>query len=83
MDSQSSGYVRSHELLSRNESKLLIVDVQEKLVPMIANAKRMISNCRRLIRGAKILDVPAFATEQYPKGLGATVRLKEADELHS
>ncbi len=73
MNPHTSVYVRSHELLSRTESKLLIVDVQVKLVPLIANAERMISNCRRLIAGAKILDVPAFATEQYPKGLGATV----------
>ena len=68
-----SRYVRSHELASRTESRLLIVDVQEKLVPMIAHYERMLGNCRRLIQGAKILDVPVFATEQYPKGLGHTV----------
>jgi nicotinamidase-related amidase len=73
MTSPKSSYVRSHELVSRTESRLLIVDVQEKLVPMIANYQRMLGNCRRLIQGAKILGVPAFATEQYPKGLGHTV----------
>jgi len=73
MTPPKSSYVRSHELISRTESRLLIVDVQEKLVPMIANYERMIGNCRRLIQGAKILDVPVFATEQYPKGLGHTV----------
>ena len=78
MDPHASGSVRNHELLSRTESKLLIVDVQEKLVPLIATAERMIANCRRLIQGAKILEVPVFATEQYPKGLGPTVgALKE------
>ena len=66
-------YLRSSELLSRHASRLLIVDVQEKLTPAIPDVERMISNCRRLIEGAKILGVPAFATEQYPKGLGATV----------
>jgi nicotinamidase-related amidase len=65
--------MRSHELLSRSASRLLIVDVQEKLVPLISNADRMLTNCRRLIDGAKILGVPVFATEQYPKGLGHTV----------
>lgn len=73
MNTQTTGVVRSHELLSRTVSKLLIVDVQEKLVPLIFNAERMIGNCRRLLQGAKILEVPVFATEQYPKGLGATV----------
>lgn len=73
MTQPKSSYVRSHELVSRTESKLLIVDVQEKLVPMIANFERMLGNCRRLIQGARILDVPVFATEQYPKGLGHTV----------
>ena len=71
--SPKARYMRSHELLSRSESRLLIVDVQEKLVPMIAHYEQMLGNCRRLIQGAKILDVPVFATEQYPKGLGHTV----------
>jgi nicotinamidase-related amidase len=66
-------YVRSPELLSRHESKLLIVDVQEKLVSKIFELDRMLANCRTLIRGAQILGVPVFATEQYPKGLGSTV----------
>lgn len=73
MTPSKSSYIRSHELASRTECRLLIVDVQEKLVPMIANYDRMLGNCRRLIQGAKILEVPVFATEQYPKGLGHTV----------
>ena len=73
MSEQSVEHVRSSELLSRGESRLLIVDVQEKLVPLIPVAGQLIRNCRRLIEGAKILGVPAFASEQYPKGLGKTV----------
>jgi nicotinamidase-related amidase len=73
MNDQSSEYVRSNELLSRGNSRLLIVDVQEKLVPLIPVADSLIGNCRRLIEGAQILNVPVFATEQYPKGLGKTV----------
>jgi len=65
--------LRSPELLSRDASRLLIIDVQEKLVPKIANLDRMLANCRLLIQGAKILSVPVFATEQYPKGLGKLV----------
>lgn len=72
MSDAANEFVRSSELLSRTDSKLLIVDVQEKLLPSIAVADRMIDNCRLLIQGAQILEVPVYATEQYPKGLGST-----------
>jgi nicotinamidase-related amidase len=73
MSDDRRDYVRSPELLSRNESRLLIVDVQVKLVPKIVNHDQMLANCRMLIQGARILGVPVFATEQYPKGLGKLV----------
>jgi nicotinamidase-related amidase len=63
---------RSPELLSRNDSRLLVVDMQAKLLPFIPVAQTTIRNCRRLIEGARILGVPFDATEQYPKGLGPT-----------
>lgn len=65
--------LRSNEFLARGDSKLLIVDVQEKLMPHIGVAEQLIANCRRLIEAATILKVPVFATEQYPRGLGRTV----------
>src|SRR5437588_698899 len=74
MSDKKTAYVRNPELLSRNESRLLIVDVQEKLIPKIFGLDRMIANCRMLIQGAGILGVPVSATEQYPKGLGSTTR---------
>jgi nicotinamidase-related amidase len=58
--------------LASETSRLLIVDVQDKLLPLIPVAERLVHNCRRLLDGAKIVSVPAFATEQYPKGLGRT-----------
>ena len=64
---------RSPELMSRGDTALLVVDVQEKLLPAIAEGRRVIWNVGRLIDGAKILGLPVIATEQYPKGLGATV----------
>ena len=73
MTEDSSEFTRSNELLSRSDSRLLIIDVQEKLLPLIPVADRLIENCRRLIEGAKILGVPVDATEQYPKGLGKTM----------
>mgnify|MGYP006447530713 CR=1 FL=1 len=54
----------SHELLTRTESRLLIVDMQEKLVPVISGHEAVLANCIKLIEAAKILTVPTTATEQ-------------------
>ena len=58
--------------MSRHDTALLVVDVQEKLLPLIPGHERMVWNIRRLIDGAKLLGLPVLATEQYPKGLGHT-----------
>lgn len=70
---QSSRLPRSPELMSRTDSGLLVVDVQEKLVPLMIQAERLVWNIGRLVDGARILSVPVAGTEQYPRGLGATV----------
>ncbi len=64
---------RSPELMSRSDSAVLVVDVQEKLVATIRGAARIIWNVRRLIDGAEVLGLPIVASEQYPQGLGPTV----------
>ena len=64
---------RSPELMSRGDTALLVVDVQEKLVPAIAQSARVVWNVRRLLDGAKILGLPVVGSEQYPQGLGPTV----------
>lgn len=66
-------YERSHELIGRGESRLLLIDVQEKLMPTIPVRESLIKNCRKLIEAAKLFGVPVSATEQYAKGLGPTV----------
>jgi len=58
--------------MSRADSALLVVDVQDKLIGLIPGHERIVWNIRRLIDGAKILGVATAATEQYPKGLGPT-----------
>ena len=63
---------RSPELMSRSDTGLLVVDMQEKLLKLIPGHERIIWNCRRLIDGAKVLGMPVAATEQYPQGLGPT-----------
>ena len=64
---------RSYQLMSPTNTALLVVDVQERLVPAIQNQERMVWNIGRLIDAAKLLGVKVLATEQYPKGLGSTV----------
>lgn len=59
--------------MSAADTALLVIDVQERLVPAIAGQKRVVWNIRRLIDGAMILGLPVLATEQYPAGLGPTV----------
>jgi nicotinamidase-related amidase len=59
-------------LMNRNDSALLVVDMQARLLPLIPGYQRLIWNIGRLIDGAKILKVPVAATEQYPQGLGPT-----------
>jgi nicotinamidase-related amidase len=60
--------------LSTEGSVLLVIDVQEKLVPKIDNSRELIRNIAFLIDACRTLSVPAFVTEQYPKGLGPTVQ---------
>jgi nicotinamidase-related amidase len=59
--------------LDRTNALLLIVDVQEKLMPVIAGHDAVARNIERMIRGARILGIPSIATEQYTKGLGPTI----------
>ncbi len=63
---------RSPELMNADDTALLVVDVQEKLIPVIRNAEIIQWNISRLLQAADALDIPAAATEQYPQGLGHT-----------
>ena len=60
-------------ILKRDEVAFVLVDIQEKFVPVIHNIETVIDNANRLVRGASILKIPLIVTEQYPKGLGRTV----------
>src|ERR1700682_2558562 len=59
--------------MSAGDTGLLVIDVQDKLVVKIPAAEALIRNVAFLIDGARLLDMPVQATEQYPRGLGATV----------
>lgn len=59
--------------LDRRRAGLLVIDIQERLLPPIFEKERMVQNSARLIKGSGVLGLPVFATEQYRKGLGITV----------
>jgi nicotinamidase-related amidase len=59
--------------LELERTALLVVDVQEKLVPVIHAADALVPQIGRLIDGANVLGLPVLVTEQYRKGLGVTV----------
>lgn len=61
-------------LIRANDSVLVVIDMQERLVPAMQAPARTIKNTRLLLRAAERTGVPAMLTEQYPEGLGRTVR---------
>ncbi|MET0746283.1 MAG: isochorismatase family protein [Microvirga sp.] len=62
-------------LLSAARSQLLVIDLQERLLPAIAGSDRVLRNVHRLLKAAALLGVPVTVTEQNPGGLGHTVAL--------
>jgi nicotinamidase-related amidase len=61
------------ELLSRERSILVVIDVQERLFPSIHQRERMLARIDLLLFAAKLMGIPVLFTEQYPKGLGPTI----------
>lgn len=59
--------------LNMNECALVVIDIQQKLLPPIFNKEQLVRNTSLLVRLAKILNIPTLLTTQYAKGLGATV----------
>lgn len=65
-------------LLSREKSGFILVDVQEKLTPLVKDCKALVARCEWLIRLSVDLHVPMIVSEQYPRGLGQTVEALKA-----
>ena len=57
-------------LMDRNNSLLLIIDVQERLAPAMDSPREVINNTAKLLAVAQKLNIPFIITEQYPIGLG-------------
>ena len=58
----------------REETAALVIDYQEKLVPVMENQKHLIDQSQILLKGLNVLEIPMVITQQYTKGLGTTVK---------
>ncbi len=61
-------------IITPENSIALIIDIQEKLVPHIHENKQIIKNINILLEGLKVFNMPVILNEQYPKGLGKTLK---------
>lgn len=52
---------------------VLIIDIQERLFPVMFEKEKLLHNCITLVSGLAELEIPQIATQQYTKGLGATL----------
>jgi nicotinamidase-related amidase len=70
----ASGYAEiARQALEADRCALLVIDIQEKLLPPIFQKEQLVHNAQLLIRAAGVLKIPAIASTQYAKGLGGTV----------
>jgi nicotinamidase-related amidase len=60
-------------LLDRSRAQLLVVDVQDRLLPAMHEGEHLVERCAILMQAAHRLGIPITVSEQYRKGLGATV----------
>jgi len=51
----------------------LVIDLQERLFPVMFEGEELLERVQVLLQGLKIMDIPVLFTEQYPKGLGTTL----------
>jgi nicotinamidase-related amidase len=57
----------------KNKTAALLIDIQEKLFPHMADKEQFLARTKILIEGLKTLEIPIIITEQYRKGLGETI----------
>jgi nicotinamidase-related amidase len=64
--------MRHPNLLRKDDTLLVIVDIQTKLLNVMFEKEGLISSCSKLIQATKLLEIPMVMTEQYPEGMGPT-----------
>jgi nicotinamidase-related amidase len=63
----------ARQSLDPERSALVVIDIQEKLLPPIFHKEQLTRNAQLLIRAAEVMKIPAMLTTQYSRGLGGTV----------
>jgi nicotinamidase-related amidase len=63
---------RNPIILQKEKTALLIIDLQERILPVIRNYETVLENTVKLIKGFKAMQLPVYFAEQYPNGLGPT-----------
>lgn len=61
------------ELINREDTVFIVIDFQEKLMPVMAEKERLEEKVCRLAEGMKALEIPHIVTQQYTKGIGETI----------
>ncbi len=56
--------------LTTENTVLVVIDFQERLFPVMHDKEKLLRNVVKLIKGAKVLEIPVILTEQYPEGTG-------------
>ena len=73
-------------MLKSKDTMAIVVDVQERMLPVIDHHEELENNCVTLIKGLKLLKIPTLITQQYTKGLGMTIpsirEAAECDDYH-
>lgn len=59
--------------LDPKSAVIVVIDIQERLIPVISNKQEVEKNVKILLEGAEVLRVPVIFSEQYPKGIGPTI----------
>ncbi|WP_299579479.1 isochorismatase family protein [uncultured Sunxiuqinia sp.] len=59
--------------ITRENTVGLVIDIQERLVPAMAENETLTAHCKILIEGLQTLQIPLLVTQQYTKGLGETI----------
>jgi hypothetical protein len=77
--------MKSTYQLDKEEAILLVIDLQERLMPAMYDRDLLLKQASMLLQVAKVFNLPVVMTEQYPRGLGHTVDLLlsliESEEL--